>query len=100
MTGKVYGRTLQVPFENCLNKNKDHHTVLLVTRAGKVFGIICCHLDGLDIVRVQFEVRLPALVEGRHHRAVHVAVGQPQAVAQLVGQRLQQVCTLVVSMVS
>ena len=62
--------------------------------------IICCHLDGLDIVRVQFEVRLPALVEGRHHRAVHVAVGQPQAVAQLVGQRLQQVRTLEVSMVS
>ena len=59
-----------------------------------MFRIIYCHLNGLDIVRVQFEVRLPALVEGRHHRAVHVAVGQPQAVAQLVGECLQQVRTL------
>ena len=48
-------------------------------------------LDGADVVFAELHEGVPAPVEGRHDGLPHVGVGEPEAVAQLVGQGLQHV---------
>ena len=45
----------------------------------------------LPVVPAELEVRVPAPVEWRHHRLPLVRVGEAEAVAQLVHDRLLQV---------
>ena len=48
-------------------------------------------LDGAGVVFAELHEGVPAPVEGRHDGLPHVRVGEPEAVAQLVGQGLQHV---------
>ena len=48
-------------------------------------------MDGADVVFAELHEGVPAPVEGRHDGLPHVGVGEPEAVAQLVGQCLQHV---------